>query len=545
MPAFTVLREWSEVDRYDYVSGFFLVKSNWDDFHYKTTFSLYYKPDYERFSEVISIGNIKIGYKDQLEHTWTFDVIPESFNRLSDDFFSLAESPDFYEALYSLGGDLCISVLNALNCIVLWDDTKLKFNRQDVLMTSLMRDVNINTIFGQFYRIVTGKDSKEKIGFSFIRDEKHNFSRLNLSFRVDHRSLPPSNVHAVIGRNGLGKTTLLNEMISSLAGDIKPIHAYFMSHHGQRIEQNYFSTVVSISFSAFDPFCPPEEQSDQKKGTCYYYIGLKLSDSERRAYNIKRNNENIYQNASARNVILNNSAIDELMPVSYLREKCAQSILRCFSNEFKKNLWLRAIITLESDYNFKYLNLTELTNLTANETIERAIEKMESMSSGHLVVFLTISRLVEVLQEKSLVIFDEPETHLHPPLLSAFIRTLSMLLTELNGVAILATHSPVVLQEVPSECSWVLRRFGDLTDYNRPSIETFAEDVGVITKEVFQLEAGRSGFIDLFKDKVSQNLSFEEILRDFSGNIGYEGKALLRSMIMVRDRKPSSRGKNA
>ncbi|MEN2590199.1 AAA family ATPase, partial [Acinetobacter baumannii] len=47
------------------------------------------------------------------------------------------------------------------------------------------------------------------------------------------------------------------------------------------------------------------------------------------------------------------------------------------------------------------------------------------MSSGHAIVLFTITRLVDVVGEKSLVLFDEPEVHLHPPLLSAFLRTLS------------------------------------------------------------------------------------------------------------------------
>ena len=158
------------------------------------------------------------------------------------------------------------------------------------------------------------------------------------------------------------------------------------------------------------------------------------------------------------------------------------------------------------------------------------------MSSGHAVVFMTISRLVEVLQDKTLILFDEPEGHLHPPLLSAFLRSLSELLHKRNGVAIMATHSPVVVQEIPRGCCWVLTRFGDTTHYARPSIETFAENVGVITKEVFKLEMERSGFHKLFQDKVNKNYSFDEIVAMFRGSIGLEGQAILMSMIMLRDK---------
>ena len=229
-----------------------------------------------------------------------------------------------------------------------------------------------------------------------------------------------------------------------------------------------------------------------------------------------------------------------------LHEKYANSVSRCCSDDSKKELWKKAIRNLESDTNFKDLNLTELADVEENERVTVCIERLQKMSSGHAVVFMTISRLVEVLQDKTLILFDEPEGHLHPPLLSAFLRSLSELLHKRNGVAIMATHSPVVVQEIPRGCCWVLTRFGDTTHYARPSIETFAENVGVITKEVFKLEMERSGFHKLFQDKVNKNYSFDEIVAIFRGSIGLEGQAILMSMIMLRDKKQNENGgKNA
>jgi predicted ATP-dependent endonuclease of OLD family len=104
-----------------------------------------------------------------------------------------------------------------------------------------------------------------------------------------------------------------------------------------------------------------------------------------------------------------------------------------------------------------------------------------------------MTHLAEQVDERTLVPIDEPETHLHPPLLSAFIRALSDLLVDRNGVAIIATHLPVVLQEVPRTCVWKLRRSGSLLTAAPPEIETFGENVGVLTREAFGLEVTRSG----------------------------------------------------
>src|SRR4029077_1742647 len=105
-----------------------------------------------------------------------------------------------------------------------------------------------------------------------------------------------------------------------------------------------------------------------------------------------------------------------------------------------------------------------------------------NLSTGHKIVLLTLTRLVETVEERTLILFDEPESHLHPPLLSAFIRALSDLLIDRNGVAVIATHSPVVLQEVPACCAWKLQRYGGLLEAERPEAETFGENVGVLTR---------------------------------------------------------------
>ena len=58
----------------------------------------------------------------------------------------------------------------------------------------------------------------------------------------------------------------------------------------------------------------------------------------------------------------------------------------------------------------------------------------------------------------------------------ALVRAISNLLSKRNGVAILATHSPVVVQEVPASCVTLLFRAGDVVTAERPEIETFAEN---------------------------------------------------------------------
>jgi len=152
------------------------------------------------------------------------------------------------------------------------------------------------------------------------------------------------------------------------------------------------------------------------------------------------------------------------------------------------------------------------------------------------IVLLIITKLVAITEEKTLILLDEPESHLHPPLLSAFIRALSDLLYDQNGIAIVATHSPVVLQEIPRLCVSKIQRVGLATNVERPSIETFGENVGVLTREVFGLEVVKSGFHKLLTKSVAEGQTYEEIIRSYNEQLGMEAKVLLKLLINERDK---------
>jgi hypothetical protein len=181
------------------------------------------------------------------------------------------------------------------------------------------------------------------------------------------------------------------------------------------------------------------------------------------------------------------------------------------------------------------MELECLLGMDDRDAIRAAAEKAERMSSGHSIVLLTITKLVDTVEEKTLVLLDEPESHLHPPLLSAFMRALSELLYSRNGVAIIATHSPVVLQEVPKSCVWKLTRFRAEGRSDRPERETFGENVGILTREVFGLEVSKSGFLEMMQRAVDAGGTFDCIVASYGGQLGAEAKAILLSLIAARE----------
>jgi len=439
----------------------------------------------------------------------------QTFERLPDGFFSLGTSVEYYHKIAnSSSGELQSDFLLAMKDIVANPEILETIKDEPVFSISLLRDVSLTSVKNQFTRVLVGGAIRTNFSFIYAKQGDSSTAGIELSFDVDVDSRPQTNVHALIGRNGIGKTTILNGITKAIhtghTGADAISQFQFWGQQRSIIAPDFFSSVVLVSFSAFDPFDPPSEQPDPSKGTCFFYVGLKSKGED---------------------------AWHELKRRDALKSDFIAGMRGCLRETHKRNRWRQAVITLQSDENFAGLGFERLLSLSGEEWITAADEIFSNLSSGHSIVLLTITKLVERVEEKTLVLMDEPESHLHPPLLSALIRALSELLLDRNGVAIVATHSPVVLQEIPASCVWKIHRSNLVASAQRPTVETFGENVGILTREVFGLEVASSGFHTLLAAEAAEGHSFEAILRKFGGRLGLEGQAVLRALIAERDSK--------
>ncbi|MFC3651313.1 AAA family ATPase [Dyella humi] len=511
------------------VSCAYLRTDNWNDYSFRTLFQLYC---FDEGGQLHELGDVKIGFRGQVEQTSTDSRLDRHFQYLDSSYFSLGQRIEFYKTLAVLSPAMRDGILSSLRDIVAHPEIIESIENERSLGTSLLRDVTLATIKGQFRRVLNGQVALTDFNFNFERSETEHLGAIKMAFKVTAESTPSTNIHAVIGRNGAGKTTLLNGMVDAITRPDGASAFTTRSFFGgsSPISSDYFSSLVSVSFSAFDPFTPPSNQPDPAKGTCYFYLGLKdQKDSER------------------------------LRSLKELQADCVTSLIACFSRDDRTERWNRVMNELSSDENFSSMQLERLHDIYKSELLSRksigsvqvdsAIFHgnylnscrpfLDKMSSGHAVVFLIMTRLVSIVEEKTLVLLDEPESHLHPPLLSAFLRALSDLLYDRNGIAIIATHSPVVLQEIPKSCVWKMYRVGESVGVERPNIETFAENVGTLTSEVFRLEVSRSGFHKMLALSVAQGMTYNQIIASYDGQLGLEGRAVLK-LLMTTSEEASS-----
>ena len=495
----------------------YLNRDRWDDWgKYCTQF---YLTLVDPKGQPHGIGNVKIGQRGlkpcgvsvKLPSGRRNPNVPTVFAQLKDDFFSVGQDEEYYVNLGKLGDPVREQILICLRDVA-WDKKRWEWAKDEYVMEeSLLRFVTRSTVNGQFYRIAHGDARVTPYDFNYFPPKRLGDGEppFSLDFNVNPNSPIPTNVHVIIGRNGVGKTRLLSLMTKALVAkgaSARQSGKFIFAKNKEQCET--FANVVAVSFSPFDEEDLLTECSPTPDTLGFSYIGLR--------HLIK---------GSPRNKSLN-----------ILAREFIDSLSVCSIGARRKR-WESAINTLKTDPVFRAAQLTTMIeqDISNKEEQEKVLKTFKALSSGHKIVLLTLTRLVEKVEEKTLVLIDEPEAHLHPPLLSAMTRAISELMVKRNGVAVVATHSPVVLQEVPKSCAWILDRMLTVSKAERPSIETFAESVGILSREVFQLELSQSGYHQLLMELRNREASYEASLCELEYKLGAEGKAVLRGMYLNKE----------
>lgn len=520
----------------------YIIYEHWDDYSYCTRFNAYILN--ENSNEPELLGCLKIGTKDLSKKvkpersingyaSYSVKCIIPNGLFINDDklFFSLGQDLSYYKKINEFLGDESFEYYELIN------DLSFNFNlfkelfdnAEPCVVNSFMRNLHYSNI-EQFNRIARGEAELTSYEFCF----KYDKSEINI--HVEPNSLPPTNIHVLIGRNGVGKTWLLHNIVNQLLNgnefelDNQSSNKYSLSERFSiDCPINSFAGVIGLSFSVFDDaFCLDIHRKDTEQkhiddfNKKYKYIGLIDTQQKNGKNKIK--------------------SIDDLT-LEFMK-----ALNRIKKSKPKSKLYLETCLNLNNDPMFYNNGFIKLLNLYLNEDLSyelledycRKDDKkrdpedvikynFKKLSSGHMIIILSLTLLSESIYEKTIILIDEPETHLHPPLLSTYIRTLSFLLIKKNAVAIIATHSPIVLQEVPKDCVYrVERKHSEMTFHNI-KIESFATSTDSITREVFGLEVVKTGFYRLIEKELGT--TFNETFNKFGGKIGFLGQVLMQSLV--------------
>ena len=492
-----------------------LVQDNWDDYGYKSTFNVVL---YLSAAEKIDLGVIKV---IQADRAGGYTEMPRrSFKKLSVNHASLGADLDYYEGLYKLGPKIFQPFLEGLRDVAFSDNAKAAVEDTEGYRVSMLRFGGAErtiTDAARLLRAATPPTKRRSAGFrvKFKTRVARDANSFTIEFDFRRRGLLPNRINALIGYNGTGKTRLLSNLAIVASGYGYSTKEDVLQNAAGRFVDTAppFKTVVVVSYSAFDTFVIPgqtevEKQRLQDEGELFGYVYCGLRE---RSDDNGLDGEQAYRLRTPADI-----------QAEFLRA------LRRVREAGRTQELLEVLKPLLRDPSFQRIGLTQLY---ANRNDDDVAELFWDLSSGHKVVLKIVTELTAHISRSAptLVLIDEPETHLHPPLLAAFLKSVRACLETFDGYAIIATHSPVVLQETPAKYVHVLRRAADQSRAAAPSIETFAENIGVITQEVFNLGDGSTDWHETMKALARRN-SLEEIEKMFGFKLGFAARSYVVSI---------------
>ena len=452
----------------DEVSVFVLHDSIWDDFGNKTSFKLYY---YDENQERHPIGCVKIMHDDKER---TADVLPKKFLFLSEHFCSLGQNLSYYHTIKNLFPHTYKSILFALRDAAYFSSIADIYQQTIAFQRSLLRDKDAFVAYRNAICLLEGIDISQRYNFSvkceipYCKDElipvKFSFGDLDSPSNMDR-------VKAIIGENGSGKSSVLYSLAKALNENREDS---YVEHH-----KPAFSKTIAISYSIFDRFYELSPRSSYN----FVYCGLRKSK------------ESLFSDEDMQNRFH--------LSLERIRDK----------NRVQDYLeTLKEVIEKE-----KLIGIYGKNHEINQELFDNVKRKM---SSGQSMMTNIITELYAHIRENSLILFDEPEVHLHPSGITRLINIIYDICQEFESACIIATHSSVVLQELLARNVTVIEQEADgKSVLVRPmNTETLGENLTTITDDVFgRAEISRHYYnlVDRFvRQKWNENKIIETLKSD-------------------------------
>jgi predicted ATPase len=317
------------------------------------------------------------------------------------------------------------------------------------------------------------KKSNDDMSFNFIQSNPHKYS---INFNFQKNSILPYRINILIWKNGAGKTTNLSKIAQWLVNPLE--HKEYFN------ETPRFKKIITISYSIFDNFDIPKARE-----IWYQYCWFK----------------NIKKTSNIENAL--EERLDKALTI--INEKQQNNLWNYFLKEM-----------LEEDYNF--------------ENIKSEYKKL---SSWQRILITAFSQILAHIEEKSLILFDEPETHLHPNIVFKLIKTMYRILNDYDSYLIIGTHSPIVIQQVPWKYINILSREEDMVSVRKlERNESFWENFSTITTEIFGDYNTTDALYKYLFNELYTKYNETDILDAFNNKLSLNARIYLKSLYTTQER---------
>ncbi|MFA4951369.1 AAA family ATPase [Brevundimonas sp.] len=524
-------------------TAYFLVRDNWDDHGFKTQYNLFRSKDQQR------LGDVKILKRGQAETS--LGILPDGLlTALPPDYCSLGQSLDYYERLAELDRAERDAILGALRDALLDPDHASSFQAERGWSISVRRDLQD---FERLATVLLTKDFSSLVGMSLQMQflpagwtsplhldfdaPSENFAGTRARGGSSNRHKLPRRVAVLTGQNGSGKSTLLARMARVLHASPTDRRSSRLQDLG-RVEPPGvgFTRILTVSFSAFDAFEVPgvdaaerrQIASEMRAGTGrYVFCGLRdiAAELEQELAQAEASKDSSAEETSGGG--WGERRADSLLKtLDELAGEFARTIARINVDIDRQWLLSSAADLLLADPSFSDVTPRGLDTLLSSDPKSAFLK----WSTGHKIVLFTLASLVAYAEPRSMVFLDEPEAHLHPPLLAALMHAIRYVLEDLDAFAVVATHAPVVVQETLSQHVFVVRREGRAFGLVAPAIETFGESIGTVTDEVFGLTTESTDYHTVLSGLWTRFRSVDAIEVLFEKGLSLQARAFLMTL---------------
>ena len=361
-----------------------------------------------------------------------------------------------------------------------YTDSKVYYSKDETLTHSNIKEVV--------------DDRVDSINYSFKED---GVDKGKLHFIKNRVSELPMNVFAVVGGNGSGKSYKINHIIKEhLEGD------------------NKFSQILHFSLSPFDNIIHfnrdgksievADKERDSDDEIIYEKVGFvsvkhpPIPEVVKKAEASLLTDVKMYLHEKSRKYLDSDNKLKQGFEAEIsIKESFSyyiQSLLfDLVASNKKLTQWKSAIEFFEFETWVEDIKIAFLDR----DIIKEDLEKIDNLSSGQATILLYITKLVSSINQGSLVIFDEPETFMHPPMVKAFIRAVSEIVNNNKAFCLIATHSPVIIQEIP-HCN--VYRLDSNHELKNTNYKTYGQNLDTLYKNIYGLALQQTGYNSFFND---------------------------------------------
>lgn len=463
----------------EYKKSIIVYSDNWNDYGYYTLFHMIY---FDEQGFIKQIGSLKI-YSKALDEPgndicFVRTLLPDTIKTLNSKFCSLGCDLNYYRNLKTTFPNEYMEILNRLRDISTNNDVYEVFKYDIGVRKSLLRESSAEkALYEAKYVLKNNKLEEKDISFKCYYKAPYSLNAIELSFNFKKNQYIPYRICAIVGKNGTGKTQFLSQLASSLSGLNKSDDNIIFKDKRPPIDR-----VMSISYSVFDGF---NKVRGEESVYSYVYCGLQTE-----------------------NGILSQNQIQQNFKMAYSE----------IINRDRFNDWENIIKeVLESEH----------------QDILKQIEEEDfndiNWSSGQHILISTMTELVCNIEKESLILFDEPEIYLHPNAIANVMRMFSKLLEKYDSYAIFATHSPIILQELPSTNIQIFEKIDNTFFVRNPLIECFGDNISNIISDVFDVTEIESYHKQVLK-KLSDQIPEEEVYKLFNEHLSMDARIYLKTL---------------